>query len=120
MFTYFKMPSAYKVSKLMTHAVIIGLLIVVVVMLYRQGKTASYYEAAPLQTSPTAKASSGPQSIFDLRPNLECTPGPAEGASYYTNGLTPGGLCGDGEFVKNQLREFNIEGGIGGSLLEKD
>lgn len=115
------MPSAYKVSKLMTHAVIIGLLIVVVVMLYRQGKSsASFYEAAPLQTAPTAKASSGPQSIFDMRPNLECTPGPAENASYYSNGLTPGGLCGDGVFVQNQLREFNIEGGIGGSLLEKD
>jgi hypothetical protein len=118
MFTYFKMPSAYKVSKLITHAVIIGLLIVVVVMLSRQSK-ASGYEPAMLQTSPTGKAASGPQSIFDLRPNLECTPGPAEHASYYTNGLTPGGLCGDGEFVKNQLREFNIENGIGGSLLEK-
>ena len=120
MFTYFKMPSAYKVSKLMTHAVIIGLLIVVVVMLYRQGKSsASYFEAAPLQTAPTGKASSGPQSIFDLKPSLDCTPGPSESASYYTNGLTPGGLCGDSEFVRNQLREFDIEGGIGGSLLDK-
>ena len=119
MFTYFKMPSPYKIAKLSTHAVIIGLLIVVVVMLYRQSKMTSSFEAAPLVTTPTAKASRGPQSIFDIRPNLECTPGPSENASYYTNGLTPGGLCGDGDFVKNQLREFNIENGIGGSLLEK-
>jgi len=112
------MPSAYKISKMMSHAVIIGLLIVVVVMLYRQGKS-SGYEPGPLMTTPTAKASAGPQSIFEIRPDLQCTPGPAENASYYTNGLTPGGLCGDGDFVKNQLREFNIEGGIGGSLLEK-
>jgi len=113
------MPSPYKIAKLSTHAVIIGLLIVVVVMLYRQSKMTSSYEPGPLVTTPTAKASSGPQSIFEIRPNLECTPGPAENASYYTNGLTPGGLCGDGDFVKNQLREFNIENGIGGSLLEK-
>lgn len=113
------MPSAYKVSKMLSHAVIIGLLIVVVVMLSRQGGM-SRFEPAMLQTTPTAKASSGPQSIFDIRPDLQCTPGPAENASYYTNGLTPGGLCGDGDFVRNQLREFNIENGIGGSLLEKD
>jgi hypothetical protein len=119
MFTYFKMPSPYKISKMITHAVIIGLLIVVVVMLSRQSKQ-SGYEPGPLVTTPTAKAANGPQSIFDLRPNLECTPGPSQNASYYTNGLTPGGLCGDGDFVKNQLREFNIENGIGGSLLEKD
>jgi hypothetical protein len=34
-------------------------------------------------------------------------------------GLTPGGLCGDGEAVQSQLRDFSIENGIGGSLLEK-
>lgn len=113
------MPSAYKISKMTMNAVIIGLLIVVVVMLSRQGRRSSY-EPAMLETKPTAAATAGPQSIFEIRPNLECTPGPAESASYYTNGLTPGGLCGDGDFVRNQLREFNIENGIGGSLLEKD
>ena len=113
------MPSLYKMSKMATHAVIIALLIVVVVMLSRQGGRSSGFTPAPLETKATGAATSGPQSIFDIRPNLECTPGPSANASYYTNGLTPGGLCGDGEFVVGQLRDFSIENGIGGSLLEK-
>jgi hypothetical protein len=111
------MPSLYKMSKMLSNAVIIALLIVVVVMLARQGS--SGYEGAPLEIKPTGNAARGPQSLFDINPSLECTPGPSANASYYTSGLTPGGLCGDGDFVKGQLREFDIENGIGGSLLEK-
>lgn len=111
------MPSMYKISKMMSNALIIALLIVVVVMLSRQGS--SGYEGAPLETKPTGNAARGPQSLSDIKSSLDCTPGPSANASYYTSGLTPGGLCGDGEFVKGQLREFDIENGIGGSLLEK-
>jgi hypothetical protein len=109
----------YKMSKMMSNAVIIALLIVVVVMLARQNRASGYSGGAPLEIKPTGNVEKGPQSIFDIRPSLECTPGPAANASYYTNGLTPGGLCGDGDFVKGQLRDFDIENGIGGSLLEK-
>lgn len=111
--------SVYKVSKIVTNALIIGFLIAIIVMLARQGRATSDFSAAPLTTEATGKAASGPQSIFDIRPNLECTPGPSENASYYTNGLTPGGLCGDGDFVRGQLRDYSIADGIGGSLLEK-
>jgi hypothetical protein len=33
--------------------------------------------------------------------------------------MTPGGLCGDGDMIREQIRDFSIEGGIGGSLLER-
>ncbi len=109
--------SLYKISKIGTNALIIGFLIVIIVMLARQGRAASSeFAAAPLMTETSTK---GPQSIFEIRPDLECTPGPSESASYYTNGLTPGGLCGDGDFVRGQLRDYSIADGIGGSLLEK-
>ena len=110
--------SLYKVSKIGLKALIIAGLIIVIVILLRQG-TMSGYAAADLVTQPTSQAATQAQSIFDIRPNLECTPGPSENASYYTNGLTPGGLCGDGEFVRGQIRDYSIETGIGGSLLEK-
>ena len=109
----------YKATKLVTHALIIGLLIVIIVMLTRPSR--SGFIASPLLTQPTGAAAQpgAPQSLFDIKPSLECTPGPSENASYYTMGLTPGGLCDDSGFVKGQLRDYSIVDGIGGSLLEK-
>ena len=108
---------ALKIGKLLTQAVIIGLLVAILVMLV-QGR-GSTYEPAPLVTSAGAAAASGPTSLTEIPSSLECTPGPSESASYYTRGLTPGGLCGDGDMVREQIRDFNIDGGIGGSLLER-
>jgi len=108
---------AFKIGKLLTQAVIIGLLVAILVVLV-QGR-GSTYEPAPLVTSPGAGASSGPKSLTEIPSSLECTPGPSEKAAYYTRGLTPGGLCGDGDMVRNQIRDFKIETGIGGSLLER-
>lgn len=108
---------ALKVGKLLTQAVIIGLLVAILVLLV-QGRGSSYV-AAPLVISPGAEASSGPKFLNEIPSSLECTPGPSEKASYYTRGLTPGGLCGDGEAVRAQIRDFSIENGIGGSLLER-
>jgi hypothetical protein len=64
-------------------------------------------------------AAAGPSSLSEIPSSLECTPGPSEKAAYYTRGLTPGGLCGDGDMIREQIRDFSIEGGIGGSLLER-
>ena len=108
---------AFKLGKMMTQALIIGLLVAILVLLV-QGR-GSTYMPAPLATVPGPLASKGPTSLTEIPSSLECTPGPAENASYYTRGLTPGGLCGDGEMVRNQIRDFNIEAGIGGSLLER-
>lgn len=108
---------ALKIGKILTQAVIVGLLVAILVLLV-QGRGATYIPA-PLVTNPGPMAKSGPTSLTEIPSSLECTPGPAEGASYYTRGLTPGGLCGDGDMVRNQIRDFNIETGIGGSLLER-
>jgi hypothetical protein len=34
-------------------------------------------------------------------------------------GMTPGGLCGDEDFVLSQMRDYSIANGIGGSLLDR-
>jgi|TARA_R110002074_G_scaffold198162_2_gene365690 hypothetical protein len=57
-----------------------------------------------------------PGSIFDLPVRLDCVPGPLKTSAYYTEGLTPGGVCGGQEFVQDQAN-YTIDGGIGGSLL---
>jgi hypothetical protein len=58
-----------------------------------------------------------PGAIFDLPNELKCVPGSNPEASYYTKDLTPGGICGAQEFVKEQA-DYSIVGGIGGSLLD--
>jgi hypothetical protein len=108
---------AFKFGKIFTQAVIIGLLVAILVMLV-QGR-GSTYEAAPLMTVAGSAAAAGPSSLSEIPSSLECTPGPSEKAAYYTRGLTPGGLCGDGDMIREQIRDFSIEGGIGGSLLER-
>ena len=108
---------ALKIGKVLTQAVIIGLLVAILIMLV-QGR-GSTYEAAPLVTVVGYQASSGPSSLTEIPSSLECTPGPSEKAAYYTRGMTPGGLCGDGDMIREQIRDFSIEGGIGGSLLER-
>lgn len=110
-----------KVGKMMTNALIIGLLLAILALLI-QGRgvtTVSTYEAAPIVTVAGSNAKADPASIFDIKPSLECTPGPGEKAAYYTSGLTPGGLCGSGEYVRDQQRDYAIADGVGGSLLEK-
>jgi hypothetical protein len=108
---------ALKIGKLLTQAVIVGLLVAILVLLV-QGR-GSTYTAAPLVVSPGAEAKAAPKFLNDIPTSMECTPGPSEKASYYTRGLTPGGLCGDGDSVRSQIRDFSIENGIGGSLLER-
>lgn len=105
-----------KFGKAFVNGVIIALLVWIVWILM-SGK--SQYEAAPLVTNPGPGVATGPKSLDAIPASLDCTPGPGEKASYYTRGLTPGGLCGDQEYVREQIRDFAIADGIGGSLLEK-
>ena len=110
----------FKFGKVLTNAIMIGLLVAILVLLVQGQKKSSYrFEPAPLSVNPgpNAKAHSG--SLFDIKPSLECTPGPSEKASYLTSGMTPGAVCGDQELVRDQIRDFAIVDGIGGSLLEK-
>lgn len=110
-----------KLGKMLVHAVIIGLLLAILVILVKERGTAysSAYEPYPIVTTAGANASADPKSIFDLKDSLSCVAGPSEKAAYYSQGLNPGGLCGSGEYVRDQQRDYAIADGIGGSLLEK-
>lgn len=108
---------AFKFGKVMINGLIIGLLLAILYMLV-QGR-GSAYEAAPLMTNPGQAVLSRPASLFDIRPEIRCVAGPGEDAAYLSSGLTAGGLCGDQEMIHDQMRDYTIAGGIGGSLLEK-
>jgi len=115
-----KKQMAFKVGKMVIHATIIGLLLAILVILIQGGRPAtSSYEPSPLVITPGPNVSADPKSIFDIKPSLDCVPGPSENAAYYTSGLTPGGLCNSGEYVKDNMRDYAIADGVGGSLLEK-
>jgi hypothetical protein len=76
-------------------------------------KRSSKYVLSP--TPVLVKGSDG--SLFDLKYDMKCVPGPDETAGYYTRDLTPGGYCGDQEFVAAGAN-YEIIDGIGGSLLD--
>lgn len=57
--------------------------------------------------------------LFSLPYKMECTPGLMSSDSYLSMGLTPGGICGDQALIRKQMREYSIDSGIGGGLLEK-
>lgn len=48
-----------------------------------------------------------PGDFFNLPVDLKCTPGPSKDSSYYTT-ETPGGICGDGMFVNQQMKNYKI------------
>ena len=100
--------------KTVVHLVIIGLLLMIIFRMY--SRPSSFI----LRPSEMVTTGTGipPSALFDMPPDLNCVPGPASRASYYTRGLTPGGLCGDGDWVHDQQRKWKIESGIGGSLLQ--
>lgn len=107
----------YKVAKMATHAVIIGLLVAILIMLARSGRSSGY--GSDIVITPGPNVQKDPKSLFEIKPSLECTPGPSEKADYYTMGLTPGGLCGGSVMVRDQMRDYAIADGVGGSLLDK-
>ena len=71
------------------------------------------YKLSPIPVQTTG-GSTG--SLFDLPYNLDCVPGPTSKSSYYTIGLSPGGICGAQKHVEDSAN-YQITGGIGGSLL---
>jgi hypothetical protein len=110
----------FKVGKMLIHAVIIGLLLAILLLLLNDRQ--STYTAVPVASITTvagANASADPASIFDLKNSISCVPGPSEDADYYTQGLNPGGMCGGGAYVRDQQRDYAIADGVGGSLLTK-
>jgi hypothetical protein len=106
-----------KPAKLVMNIVIIGLLLIILRQVLGRGISGF---GANLTTTPGAGMSAGPSSIFGLKHDISCT---ASGfnpqSAYYSKSLTPGGWCKDMDFVRNQERDYSIDGGIGGSLLRK-
>jgi len=95
-----------------TLAAIVIVFCLLSVMMALSPRSRSYYQPRPINLE-TEGAETG--SIFDLEHKIECVPGSPESA-YYTKSLTPGGICGDQEFVKKSA-DAKIIGGIGGSLI---
>jgi hypothetical protein len=109
-----------KFGKIFMNALIVGLLLVVLIFLVQDKNRATYVKIpGPIMTTSGPEASSGPNNFFGLQAGGECIPGPSENAAYYTVGLNAEGMCGDGAWVTSQLRDYKIDSGIGGSLLEK-
>jgi hypothetical protein len=94
--------------------VIIGLLLLII---FRVSTRPSNFVLRPSDMAIIGTGQDA-SALFSMKPDLNCVPGPANRASYYTMGLTPGGLCGDGNWIHDQQRKWKIQGGIGGSLLE--
>jgi hypothetical protein len=107
-----------KVGKMFSRLIIFGLMLAILYMLVK-GRTSNYHGGSPLDVIMGKAASAGPSSIFDIKSDLKCAPGPSKDSAYYTQDLTPGGLCGDQTFVRDQMRDWTIGGGIGGSLLDR-
>lgn len=79
----------------------------------------SGYKLSPEPIQITTSANSVAGGLFSLPYSLDCVPGPTAKASYYTKGLSPGGICGDQQYVMSQAEDYKIVGGIGGSLLNE-
>jgi len=100
-----------------TKIVVIALLLLI---LYQVTLGRSVSRMAMLDTTQGSMAAAGPSSIFGLKNKLGCVAGGFNpNSSFYSKDLTPGGICGDTDWVRNQQRDFEIKGGIGGSLLAK-
>ncbi len=97
--------------------VIVGLLILILLQVAGRGVSMMGSNLATVQGE---AAASGPSSIFGLKYDLGCqASGFNPKSAFYSKSLTPGGFCGEQDYVRNQIRDFKIEGGIGGSLLDK-
>lgn len=74
------------------------------------------YELSP--STITLKGNPPQKTLRDLKYDISCVPGAQQG-SYYTKDLTPGGFCGDQALVNAAMHSYEIESGIGGSLLDE-
>ena len=74
-------------------------------------------QSSKYQPKPIVIKASNEESIFSLPNDIACTPGFTADGSTYTKALTPGGLCGSEALVAGQAGGYEIEDGIGGSLI---
>jgi hypothetical protein len=105
-----------KLTKKQATSVVIFVALMALAYFLRKG----YNKRSPYELSPEPiKVDGKDGSIFSLPYDLKCVPGPSATAAYYTKDLTPGGICGDQDFVRSQAEDYKIVDGIGGSLLDQ-
>ena len=95
------------------------LAVIVVLFVVPRMCSRSNYKLSPEPIQITSSAKPIPGGLFSLPYSLECVPGPTAKGSYYTKGLSPGGICGAQRYVMSQADDYKIIGGIGGSLLNE-
>jgi hypothetical protein len=86
-------------------------LMIAIVILGVMNARSSSYQPRPITIKTVSE-----KSLFDLKSDLECTPGSGKKDSPYTVGLTPGGLC-DAQKLVGEHAGYEIADGIGGSLI---
>jgi hypothetical protein len=96
----------------------LALALFVIFMFMNCGSKRSTYVLEP-RVLTISEPKTAVKSIFDLKQDITCVPGPSEDAAYYTVGLNAVGVCGDQRFVAEQAEGYTILDGIGGSLLEQ-
>ena len=94
--------------------IIYAVLAVILVVLIIMSMAKSGYALSPQGV--TIDKDTSAESIYDLPYDVKCVPGPQDTASAYTKSLTPGGFCGDQQWVAAQM-DYTITDGIGSSLL---
>jgi hypothetical protein len=94
-------------NALMAIATLMTLIFVLSMMSVKTAK----YQPRPITITPVSE-----ESLFDLKPDVECVAGGGKNGSPYSVGLTPGGLCGAQKLVSAHAG-YEIADGIGGSLI---
>jgi hypothetical protein len=94
-------------NALMAIATLMTLIFVLSMMSVKTAK----YQPRPITITPVSE-----ESLFDLKPDVECVAGGGKNGSPYSVGLTPGGLCGAQALVSAHAG-YEIADGIGGSLI---
>ena len=94
-------------NALMAIATLMTLIFVLSMMSVKTAK----YQPRPITITPVSE-----ESLFDLKPDVECVAGGGKKGSPYSVGLTPGGLCGAQKLVSAHAG-YEIADGIGGSLI---
>ena len=87
------------------------LIILITILGFMMTVKTAKYQPRPITITPVSE-----ESLFDLKPDLECTAGSGKEDSPYSVGLTPGGLCGAQKLVGDHAG-YEIADGIGGSLI---
>ena len=93
-------------------AIVIVFCLLSVLVTFAGARVRSEYQPRPINIETSEE---GEASLFDLPHTIDCVPGSKQSA-YYTKSLSPGGICGDQKWVKDQA-DAKIVGGIGGSLI---